>query len=291
MTASTAVPLCLNWTDVIKTRMQTPQAAGCTAAPYTSGFSATARRILAEEGAFALWSTALPASLLRESVAMGTRWGAYGMVKDVLSVVTGDGGSKLASGALLGAVSGLLANPCDLVRIRIQAEAGLADATGTLTTGLRAGLTRQYRHSFHGFAALVSENGVLGLFKGSGINVVRSVCTTVGTVPVYDFTKSTLKTQFGCEDGPRLHFAAGIVTGLVGTTATAPADVLRTRIMAESGAVGIVGAASGVLRDYGPLGFFRGWTPAYIRFGPLMFCMPALVEQVRKRIFGLDYMQ
>ena len=50
MVAATAVPTALNWTDVIKTRMQGMPAPGCTAAPYNGGFLGTAQRILAEEG-------------------------------------------------------------------------------------------------------------------------------------------------------------------------------------------------------------------------------------------------
>ena len=57
-----------------------------------------------------------------------------------------------------------------------------------------------------------------------------------------------------------------------------------------------------IARDGGVLGFFRGWLPAYMRaaelkvyltlssqVGPLFLLMPALVEQVRRRVFGLDY--
>ena len=71
-------------------------------------------------------------------------------------------GSKFSAGVVLGALSGLLASPFDLVRIRrltlavekhfqhvfssffpnnsrVQAEAGRLDTNGLLTTGLRAG--------------------------------------------------------------------------------------------------------------------------------------------------------
>ena len=34
-----------------------------------------------------------------------------------------------------------------------------------------------------------------------------------------------------------------------------------------------------------------GWVPAYVRIGPLFVGMPALVEQVRKRCFGLSYIE
>ena len=47
-------------------------------------------------------------------------------------------GSKLGAGIVLGAVSGVLASPLDLVRIRLQAEAGSAEAISDIMAG-RAG--------------------------------------------------------------------------------------------------------------------------------------------------------
>jgi len=253
---------------------------------------------LAEEGFLAVWGTALPASLLREALAIGTRIGAYPLVRDSISTVNsgaggGDSGvgSKFTAGVVLGAISGLLASPCDLVRIRVQASAGNIDANGVLTTGLRAGQPQEFRHTFHAVSSLVSQEGVSAFFRGVGVNVVRSMCMTVGTVPVYEHTKHLAKSRLQFEDSPSLHFGAGVVTGLVGTTVTAPADVMRTRVMSTAEGMSVVGAASSVLRDHGPFGFFRGWTPAYIRIGPLFFFMPALIEQVRKHLFGLGFIE
>ncbi|CAE7206463.1 PUMP2 [Symbiodinium necroappetens] len=294
MVAATAVPLALNWTDVIKTRMQGIPSPGCTVPAYTGGFLTVAQRVLAEEGLLALWSTGMLASLGRECTVVGTRIGAYPAVRDGLSMVAkgksgGEAGlgSKFSAGVVLGALSGLLASPFDLVRIRVQAEAGRCDS-GILTTGLCAGQPQRIRGTVSGFKAVLS-NGVLNIFRGSGINVVRSVCMTVGTVPVYEHSKHLAKSQ-GVADSPALHLGAGVVAGLAGTTVTAPADVVRTRIMQEGGAsrTHVISAVSAIARDRGLAGFFRGWIPAYMRVGPLFLLMPALVEQVRK-LFGLDF--
>lgn len=296
--ASTASPLCLNWTDLVKTRMQGIPAKGSITQPYIGGFTTVARRILAEEGVFFLWTTALPVSLLREGLAVGSRIGAYPMVRDAVSSVSGGGqgsastglATKLGTGVLLGAVSGILTTPCDLVRIRFQYESGKVHAqTNELLTGFRAGLQRQLYSSPGGFL-FVARGGLMNLFHGVGVNVVRSVCTTVSTMPVYDQTKHLAKTYYDAHDGPLLHFGAGIVCGLSGTTFTAPSDIIRTRIMASTGE-SVLGAVRGVWREQGLRGFFRGWLPAYMRLGPLFLCMPALVEQSRSRIFGLGYMK
>jgi hypothetical protein len=297
MLAATAIPLSLNWTDFIKTRMQGAAAPGCTAPPYTGGFLATGSRMAAEEGILAVWSTGMAASLMRECTAFGIRIGAYPTVRDIISSIAkgksgGEAGvgTKFNAGVVLGAISGLATTPFDLVRIRVQADAGRVDSSGTLTTGLRAGSQQQVRNTPHCFRVIMGE-GALALFRGLSVNVVRSICMTVGTMPVYEHTKHLAKAHLGVADTPSLHFGAGIVAGLVGTTATAPADMLRTRVMqsGKEGGVGLLGAASAILREHGPQGFFRGWLPAYMRVGPLFLMMPALVEQVRKHIFGLGY--
>lgn len=300
MIAATACPLMLNWTDVIKTRMQSQPLRGCTAAPYSKGFSATGLRILREEGALQLWGTGMPASLLREVIVIGTRIGAYPAVRNMLSTVSSTGiatggestlWSKFGAGMLLGVLSGTLASPCDVARIRLQAEAGCLDRSGRLlTTGLRAGFPPRLRNTQHAFAVVLSEGG---LFRGLSVNVLRSCCMTVGTVPVYEHTKYVAKSRLHVPDDVRLHVVAGLVAGLVGTTVTAPADVVRTRVMASSDIQGgsIGQAFASVWRDHGLRGFVRGWVPAYLRIGPLFVGMPALIEQVRTRMFGLGYIE
>jgi len=295
--ASTVCPVCLNWTDLVKTRMQGVPANRSTTLPYSGGFSAVARRILAEEGILFLWCTALPVSLMRESLAVGCRVGAYPMVRDAFSVISGGGEgaaktalvTKFGTGAVLGAISGVLTTPCDLVRIRFQYESGKVNAlTNELLTGFRAGLQKQL-YSSPGSFLFVARGGAMNLFHGVGVNVFRSVCTTISTMPVYDQTKHLAKTCCDAHDGPMLHFGAGVVCGLSGTTFTAPSDIIRTRIMASQGE-SVLGAVRGIWKEQGMRGFFRGWLPAYMRLGPLFLCMPALVEQSRVRIFGLEYM-
>ena len=79
-------------------------------------------------------------------------------------------GSKFSAGVVLGALSGLLATPFDLVRIRVQAEAGLKSDSGILLTGLRAGEQQRISGTLSGFQ-VVLQDGLRGIFRGSGVNV------------------------------------------------------------------------------------------------------------------------
>ena len=49
-------------------------------------------------------------------------------------------GEKIVAGALTGALGAAIANPLDVVRVRMTCEGGSVDAqTGLLTTGMRTG--------------------------------------------------------------------------------------------------------------------------------------------------------
>ena len=279
--ASASIPLATNGFDHVKTRMQARPLAGASHLAYTGGMAATARRMLAEEGTVCLWSTGMTVSVMREASTQYFRFGAYPLIRDLISRAFGGGGAadsavgvKMAAGLLGGAASGLAASPFDLVRIRLQAEAGRLSADGrTLESGLRAGSAHRLTSTWRAFS-LVAADGVGVLWRGAGVNVLRAALMNLGTVPVYEHTKHLARTRLGASDTPSLHLAAGIVAGLVGTTVTAPADVLRTRIMAADGG-GLGGAVRAILRDAGPIGFFRGWVPFYMRIGPIVAFYPA----------------
>ena len=177
----------------------------------------------------------------------------------------------------------------------MQAEAGLVDVSGTLTTGLRAGLPRRLHSTSHAFAVVLVEGAGTGLLRGVRANMLHSCCITVGTVPVYEHTKYLAKSQLGWSDGLHLHLCAGAAAGLVGTTVAAPADLVRTRIMstakADGGHMGIGTALRMVLRESGPAGLLRGWVPAYLRIGPMFLGLPVFIEQARVRVFELGFME
>ena len=69
-----------------------------------------------------------------------------------------------------------------------------------------------------------------------------------------------------------------------------PLDVVRTRLFAGGGMASAAEACVAVWREGGVLGFFRGWTAAYVRLGPILVFFPAVLEQTRRRLFGLEYM-
>ena len=97
----------------------------------------------------------LTASLLREASYSSTRIGLYDLFKELLGHDPAAPAStpfwkRLASGLASGAVGAALANPTDLVKVRMQAFS-------------RPGASR-YRHTLDAFRSILREGGVRALW-------------------------------------------------------------------------------------------------------------------------------
>mmetsp|Transcript_11052 Transcript_11052/g.12155 ORF Transcript_11052/g.12155 Transcript_11052/m.12155 type:complete len:96 (-) Transcript_11052:101-388(-) len=94
------------------------------------------------------------------------------------------------------------------------------------------------------------------------------------------------------DDGPLLHILASLVSGLVTTTVSSPADVIKTRIMAAKSNAAYKNSFQCALRSIQADGWavlFRGWVPNYMRIGPHSIMALPLCEQLRY-LFGVGYL-
>ena len=78
-------------------------------------------------------------------------------------------------GLTAGAVGACVGSPADLVLIRMQADA-------TLPLEQR----QNYRNEFHALYRIVSEEGVLALWRGAGPTVVRAMVLNMGMLASYE---------------------------------------------------------------------------------------------------------
>ncbi|KCV71266.1 hypothetical protein H696_02213 [Fonticula alba] len=109
--------------------------------PLYTSLGQTWARIAAEEGFWpGLLRPGLVANLYREAIYSSLRMGLYPYVRGALCGEDADPGlaKRLLAGLLTGAIGSALANPLDLVKIRMQAEAGVI-RDGRYVTGLRTG--------------------------------------------------------------------------------------------------------------------------------------------------------
>lgn len=277
--------------ELVKTRLQVQEAPG--EPRLYSGMLSALTKIAKEDGLRGLWTHGFFGFVARDFFYSGLRIGLYPTVRERLS-----GGAKgeaslaqkVAAGACTGALGATIANPLDVVRVRMSVEGGRVAADGTLLTGMRIGQPRQWRSSLHCLVdTLRSEGLVQGLWRGVGPTMSRAALLSAGQLSSYDHSKTLLLRDGWLDEGRTLHIVAAIISGLVATTCCNPADVLKSRIMSAraSGAAGSVtalGVTREILRSEGLLGFWRGWTAAYARAGPAFFIQMPIVEAVRNAL-------
>lgn len=105
---------------------------------------------------------------------------------------------------------------------------------------------------------------------------------TVGQIAFYDQVKHLLLASGHFTDNPKTHFLASLTAGAIATTLTQPLDVLKTRVM--NSAPGEFKGLWDVCKytaQLGPLGFFKGYVPAFLRLGPQTILTFLLLEQLR----------
>lgn len=85
---------------------------------------------------------------------------------------------RLLSGLVSGSISALLANPADVVLIRMQAD-------GAWPLAHRRG----YRHALHGLWSVWRGEGWQALYRGSGPTALRAALVTMAQLPTYEELK------------------------------------------------------------------------------------------------------
>lgn len=271
----------LNPMDVCKTRMQTHTARGTTGSLSIRGFQSAFVSIYAEAGLRGLWLPGLQASLLREMLYCGPRVGLYPTVRDVLKQTGGmenDAGImfKTTAAIITGLAGSLVANPTDVVKIRLQKD----PARYPSTLGAFGTICRE-------------EGGVIALWRGLAPSATRGAVIAVGELTTYDVVKSELKMRnVFASESPLLHVVSSLVTGVVATTVAAPFDIIKTRCMADGSGkllyTGPIDCVKQLVRNEGFMALFKGWWPAYFRLGPHALIQFPILEQLRLAL-GLDH--
>ncbi|KAF8772505.1 hypothetical protein HU200_005689 [Digitaria exilis] len=212
--------------DTAKVRLQLQKnvAAG-DALPKYRGLLGTAATIAREEGAAALWKGIVP-GLHRQCIYGGLRIGLYEPVKSfyVGKDHVGDVplSKKIAAGFTTGAIAIAIANPTDLVKVRLQAEGKLAP-----------GVPRRYAGAMDAYAKIARQEGVARLWTGLGPNIARNGIINAAELASYDHVKQTILKLPGFKDDVFTHLVAGLGAGFFAVCVGSPVDVVKSRMMGD----------------------------------------------------------
>ncbi|VDN13793.1 unnamed protein product [Dibothriocephalus latus] len=252
--------------DLIKVHLQTQQ-------KKEFGMITMGIRVFKNDGFFALYN-GLSASILRQLTYSMTRFGIYETYKNKL-------GRKMtfleSAGVAMfsGFAGGVVGNPADMVNVRMQNDMKIPPAQ-----------RRNYKHAIDGLIQVCRKEGVSSLFNGVSMTATRATFMTFGQLAFYDTFKQMLLATGYFHDNPITHFTASIGAAGIATCMTQPFDVMKTRLMnAPPGKYsGIAACGIDVMRT-GPLGFFKGLVPAFIRLGPHTVLTFIFLEQLKQN-FG-----
>ena len=278
--------------ECVKTRLQVQADPSSNLKKMPSSFVKALVQIFKSDGIRLTWSHGFIGFVGRDFFYSGVRIGMYPTVRSFYAGVETERNdinliTKILAGATTGGVGAAMANPFDVVRVRMTVEGGTVDAvTGLLTSGMKEGQQPQYRNSFHCFKNTLLKEGVVhGLFRGVEATAARAALLSAGQLSSYDHSKQFMVQNGIFEKGSNpLHLTAAVLSGLVACTVCNPADVMKSRLMlarSEGNTTTIFNVARSIWKQDGLFGFWRGFGPAYCRAGPSFFIQMPIVEGLR----------
>jgi len=236
------------------------------------GAAGQAVHIVRNHGILALYN-GLSASLLRQLTYSTTRFAIYEMAKQSVSP-NGEKigfGQSLAMAAVAGGCGGIVGTPGDMVNVRMQNDIKLPPDQ-----------RRNYKHAIDGLIRVGKDEGFKKLFNGVDWATGRAVLMTIGQLCFYDQVKGLLLGTPYFSDNLITHFTSSLCAGAIATTMTQPLDVLKTRAMNAkpgefSGALDLIRYTGRT----GPMAFYKGYIPAFVRLGPQTILTFVFFEQLR----------
>ncbi|CAH2065732.1 unnamed protein product, partial [Iphiclides podalirius] len=230
-----------------------------------------------QEGIKALYCGIWPA-VLRQATYGTIKFGTYYSLKRALAARRPDAGTiehlptNTFCAAFAGGLSSAIANPTDVLKVRMQ------------TGEEKRGVARC-------FASMYRAEGVRGLWRGVGPTSQRAALIAAVELPVYDACKRRLAPALG--DRPPNHLASSLLASLGSAVASTPLDVVRTRLMnqrrlkQDSGPRppiyrGTVDCFVQTVRNEGFRALYKGFVPTWLRMGPWNIIFFITYEQLKQ---------
>lgn len=171
------------------------------------------------EGYGALY-TGISAAYARQVVYGSARLGLFRTFSNSMKEWNGGGAvplwQKAVAGLGAGGLAAFIGNPTELALIRMQADATLPAAE-----------RRHYRGIFDAVRRVVSEEGVLALWRGSSPTVVRAMALNMAMLATNDQLKEVLAPYLGGEASRSNVIISSIVSGVASAVASLPMDMVR----------------------------------------------------------------
>jgi len=267
--------------DVVKTRLQMDGSGGI---KQYNGTMDCASKLVKADGPAALFK-GLPPALVRQSTYGSLRYGLYGPIKNSMGIDPGKPvplWKKIVAGGTAGAIASAIANPTDLMKVRLQTDGMAKDEAGNL-------LPKKYTGMADCFTKIVKQEGVPALWTGVGPTAGRATVLAAAELASYDEAKGMLKAKAGFKDGILLTACTSFISGYVSTVASSPFDVVKSRVMGQplnpdgSGKLygGMVDCFVKSAQAEGVGSLYNGFWPNFGRVVPRVMIVFLVMEQLK----------
>lgn len=166
------------------------------------------------------------------------------------------------SGAITGVSTGILTNPLDVVKIRMQLQKSTNSAI-------------KYKGTFHGLGKVIKEEGISALWKG---NIsAQYLHFSYGAIQFYYYERcmsyfKKMNDEKKYNIPPHFQtFVSGALAGATAVIATYPFDLLRTRFSAQGNYhvyKNTVQATKIIIRNEGISSLYKGVVPSVLSIVP-----------------------
>lgn len=251
--------------DMVKVRLQLA-GEGIKTGPKPTALS-VAKNVIASGKVLDLY-TGLSAGLLRQAVYTTARIGFFDTFLKTLETRADTTGSKVgfkeraAAGLAAGGLAAMLGNPADLALIRMQSD-------GLKPLAERA----NYRSVADALMRISKAEGVTALWAGAYPTVARAMALNFGQLAFFSEAKTYLKkTELSSTTQT---ITASAIAGFFASFFSLPFDFVKTRLQKQTKSAsgvkqynGMIDCVTKVVREEGPLRFYRGFSTYYIRIAP-----------------------
>jgi len=258
---------CIQPVDMIKVRLQLA-GEGVKTGPRPTVMGVT-REVIAQGKVLDLY-TGLSAGLLRQAVYTTARLGFFDTFQNMLEARAEKNSTKVTfveragAGLTAGGLAAMIGNPADLALIRMQSD-------GLKPKDQRA----NYRSVFDALRRIAKAEGVTALWNGAYPTVIRAMALNFGQLSFFSESKAQLKERFPDMSENTNRFGASAIAGFFASFFSLPFDFIKTRLQKQSRGPdgklpynGFFDCAKKVIRDEGPLRFYRGFGTYYVRIAP-----------------------
>lgn len=172
-----------------------------------------------------------------------------------------------------GGIGQSIANPFDVVKVRVQADGRLR----------LIGKQPRYNGAVDAARKIIAQEGVAGLYTALGSSVWRAAIINAAGISSYDHTKQFVKRTLGSDQGWAPQMVGSLVAGVSTTIVSTPLDVVKTRLMNNPTAYrGPNDCLMQLIRSEGVWSLYKGTIPTYKRQAVFNFVFWQVLEEMQK---------